>query len=197
MSSSSFEFDPKPHCYHATELCDDGAQRWIVTEDFVTYIHWLREAKGSPRSGQPPRQYAKVARNFLALLKWLNKPGNCLNEDDNVEISSSVVNERQIHRIPVGRKVKQQPLPGDVEHCWMGELYSEHDNPASAHRIYFGDVSDITGHPSKRIVVGGGGTKDAGRQREQTKDIAKAMTSVWHFAAAEGSYVRPSDIEEV
>lgn len=197
MSCSSFEFDPKPHCYHATELCDDGAQRWIVTEGFEAYIRWLQRAKSSKGSGRPSRQYAKVAKSFIALLRWLNKPGNCLSEEDNVQISDSVLDGGRIHRVPVGRDVEQRSLPKDVKPCWMGEMYSEHDNPSSAHRIYFGDVSDVTGHPSKRVVVGGGGTKDSVRKGEQTNDIAKAMISVWHFAAEEGSQVRPSELEEV
>ena len=135
----------------------------------------------------------RSAGDFLAKLNWLNRPGSCLDESDNVELSDSVVNEDGVHRIPVGRKVEPAQLPSDVSLIWMGELYSQHDHPASAHRVYFSDVSDLEGKPRNRVIVGGGGTKDQMRRGRQTKDIARAMVSVTRFAADEKSQVRPPD----
>lgn len=143
LESDPPEFGSQPHCYIPTEPCDDGGKRWDVTEEFAEYIAWLRKDR------KAPRQYAKVSRDFLAKLNWLNRPGSCLDESDNVELSDSVVNEDGVHRIPVGRKVEPTQLPSDVSLIWMGELYSQHDNPASAHRVYFSDVSDLEGETTE------------------------------------------------
>lgn len=187
LESDPPEFGSQPHCYIPTEPCDDGGKRWAATPEFAEYIEWLREDR------KAPRQYARISRDFLAKLQWLNRPGSCLDEADNVELSDSVINEDGVHRIPVGRKVEAGQLPSDVNLIWMGELYSQHDNSASAHRVYFSDVSDLEGKPRKRVVVGGGGTKDQVRRGRQTTDIAKAMVSVTRFAANEKSQVRPPD----
>lgn len=191
VSCGSEVFDPKPHCYHPTELCHDGAERWVVTQEFVDYIQWLRSVNQGPKNGKVARQYATVANSFVALLRWLNRPGNCLSETDNVADPNSGVTGDRIHRIPVGSRVGERHLPDNVERIWMGELYSEHDRPFAAHRVYFGDVSDLEGQPPKRVVVGGGGTKDQVRTNKQTADIAHAMASVWQFADSEGSKARP------
>lgn len=190
MSQNSFEpdqppFCDQPHCYIPTEHCDDGGDRWCVTKGFEDYIKWLEIGR------KAPRQYTKVSREFIAKIRWLNRPGSCLDESDNVGLSDSALGENGDHRIPVGDKVDPAQLPGDVSLVWMGELYSQHDNPASAHRIYFSDVSDLDGKPRNRVIVCGGGTKDRVRRGRQTKDIADAMVSVTRFAADEKSQVRP------